>query len=110
EQYPVPLFLGVIFEHSTKGKCFEILDGMQRLDAITSYIDGNFEVRGKYFDLSVVAETNRLLEAGKLFQREPKLDFELCKTLLNYPLPISSSNYTSNESIDETFRRINTGG
>lgn len=110
EQYPVPLFLGVIFEHSTKGKCFEILDGMQRLDAITSYIDGNFKVRGKYFDLSVVAETNRLLEAGKLFQREPKLDFELCKTLLNYPLPISSSNYTSNDSIDETFRRINTGG
>ncbi|WP_434926314.1 DUF262 domain-containing protein [Shewanella sp. HL-SH2] len=109
-QYPVPLFLGVIFEHPTKGRCFEILDGMQRLDAITSYMDGDFSVGGKYFDLSVVAETNRLLETGKLVQQEPKLDFDLCKILLNYPLPISTSNYTSNESVDETFRRINTGG
>ncbi|MGE6419953.1 GmrSD restriction endonuclease domain-containing protein [Alteromonas macleodii] len=109
-QYPVPLFLGVILEHSSKGRCFEILDGMQRLDAITSYIDGDFHVGGKYFDLSVVAETNRLLESGKLVQKVPKLDFDLCKTLLNYPLPISTSNYTSNDSVDETFRRINTGG
>ncbi|TVP14914.1 DUF262 domain-containing protein [Shewanella sp. KCT] len=109
-QYPVPLFLGVILDHASKGRCFEILDGMQRLDAITSYIDGDFHVGGKYFDLSVVAETNRLLESGKLMQKEPKLDFESCKALLNYPLPISTSNYTSNDSVDETFRRINTGG
>ena len=109
-QYPVPLFLGVIFEHYSKGKCFEILDGMQRLDAITSFIDGSFPVAGKYFDLEVVAETNRLLEEGKLKQNLPKLDFDSCKILLNYPLPISTSNYTSTESVDETFRRINTGG
>lgn len=110
KQYPVPLFLGVIFDHSSKGKCFEILDGMQRLEAITSFIDGEFHVDGKYFDLSIVAETNRLLEAGKLIQKHPKLEFELCKALLNYPLPVSTSNYKSNDSVDETFRRINTGG
>ncbi|MFJ5340788.1 DUF262 domain-containing protein [Pectobacterium sp. CHL-2024] len=110
KQYPVPLFLGVIFDHLSKGKCFEILDGMQRLEAITSYIDGEFNVDGKYFDLTVVAETNRLLEEGKLVQSYPKLDFELCKALLNYPLPISTSHFKNNESVDETFRRINTGG
>lgn len=110
KQYPVPLFLGVIFDHSSKGKCFEILDGMQRLEAITSFIDGEFHVDGKYFDLSIVAETNRLLEAGKLIQKQPTLEFELCKALLNYPLPVSTSNYKSNDSVDETFRRINTGG
>lgn len=110
KQYPVPLFLGVIFDHSSKGKCFEILDGMQRLEAITSFIDGEFHVDGKYFDLSIVAETNRLLASGKLIQKHPKLEFELCKALLNYPLPISTSSYKSNDSVDETFRRINTGG
>ncbi|AQU84177.1 MULTISPECIES: GmrSD restriction endonuclease domain-containing protein [unclassified Halomonas] len=110
KQYPVPLFLGVIFDHTSKGRCFEILDGMQRLEAITSFIDGEFHVDGKYFDLSIVAETNRLLEAGKLIQNQPKLEFEACKALLNYPLPISTSNYKSNDSVDETFRRINTGG
>lgn len=110
KQYPVPLFLGVIFEHSLKGRCFEILDGMQRLEAITSFIEGDFPVNGKYFDLSIVAETNRLTEEGKLEQKTPKLEFDDCKTLLNYPLPISTSNYTTTESVDETFRRINTGG
>lgn len=109
-QFPVPLFLGVIFEHSEKGRCFEILDGMQRLEAITSFIDGNYPVNGKYFDLSVVAETNRLMQEGVLKQQEPRLEFDACKKLLNYPLPISSSNYTSKDSVDETFRRINTGG
>ena len=109
-QYPVPLFLGIAFEHPNKGRCFEILDGMQRLEAITSFIEGAFSVNGKYFDLSIVAETNRLMTDGKLEQKKPKLDFDSCKTLLNYPLPISTSTYTSHETVDETFRRINTGG
>lgn len=110
KQYPVPLFLGVVFEHPDKGKCFEILDGMQRLEAITSFIEGRFNVEGEYFDLSVIAGTKRLLDDKKLVQREPKLDFNKCNILLNYQLPISSSSHTSSESVDETFRRINTGG
>ncbi|EPA1791281.1 DUF262 domain-containing protein [Escherichia coli] len=110
KQYPVPLFLGVVFQHKEKGSCFEILDGMQRLEAITSFIDGKFSVDGKYFDLSVVAETNQLLINKELIQNEPKLEFDSCKALLNYLLPISTSSYTSNEHVDETFRRINTGG
>lgn len=109
-QYPVPLFLGVRFEHPTKGTCFEILDGMQRLEAITSFIEGSFPVDGKYFDLSIVAETNRLVKEGKIKQKNPRLDFDSCNTLLNYPLPISTSSYTLYEKVDETFRRINTGG
>lgn len=109
-QYPVPLFLGVSFEHTTKETCFEVLDGMQRLEAITSFIEGDFPVQGGYFDLTIVAETNRLVNDGKLIQRTPKLDFEACKKILNYPLPISTSTYTSSSNVDETFRRINTGG
>ncbi|AFZ24880.1 Protein of unknown function DUF262 [Cylindrospermum stagnale PCC 7417] len=109
-QYPVPLFLGVSVEDSIKGTCFEILDGMQRLEAITSFIEGNFSIREKFFDLAVVAETNRLLNEGKLTQKKPKLEFEECKKILNYRLPVSTYAYTSNKNIDETFRRINTGG
>lgn len=109
-QYPVPLFLGIAFEHSTRGSCFEILDGMQRLEAITSFIEGGFSVNGKYFDLSIVAETNKLLLEKKLKQNLPKLSFEACTNILNYPLPISTSAYTTTENVDETFRRINTGG
>ena len=109
-QYPVPLFLGVAFEHPTRGSCFEILDGMQRLEAITSFIEGEFPVQGAYFDLSTIAETNKLLNEGTLTQKSPKLDFESCTNILNYPLPISTSAFTTTENVDETFRRINTGG
>ncbi|MGH8379756.1 DUF262 domain-containing protein [Pseudomonas sp.] len=109
-EYPVPLFLGVSFNHPVRGACFEILDGMQRLEAITTFIEGDFPVQGHYFDLSIVGETNKLLNEGKLKQNEPKLSFELCNTILNYPLPISTSAYTSVNNVDETFRRINTGG
>lgn len=109
-QFPVPLFLGVNFQHKTKGNCFEIIDGMQRLEAINSFIECRFSVNGHYFDLSTVAETNKLLQEGSLIQRHPVLSFEDCKNFLNYPLPFSTSNYSSSEHVDETFRRINTGG
>ena len=110
KRYPVPLFLCVGFDHPKKGECFEILDGMQRLEAITSFIEGHFSVHGKYYDLSTVATTNQLLKEGKLEQKNPKLDADACETLLTYPLPISISSYSSHDQVDETFRRINTGG
>lgn len=110
KQFPVPLFLGVSFHDIKKGTCFEILDGMQRLEAITSFIEGRFSVNGYYFDLSVISETNALLKNGVLRQNTPVLDRDTCSAILSYPLPISTTAYSSSADIDETFRRINTGG
>ncbi|MEP9346889.1 DUF262 domain-containing protein [Enterobacter roggenkampii] len=109
-QFPVPLFLGVSVKTGAASKSFEILDGMQRLEAITSFIEGRFSVAGKFFDLSVIAETNKQLEEGILTQKHPILEYEACRAFLNYPLPLSISEYTSTTAVDETFRRINTGG
>lgn len=108
--FPVPLFLGVTFHDAKKGSCFEILDGMQRLEAITSFIEGRFSVNGRYFDLGVISETSVLRDKGELVQKNPKLDRESCSVLLNYPIPISTTTYSSPDNVDETFRRINTGG
>lgn len=110
KQFPVPLFLGVSVKLGKTNRAIEILDGMQRLEAITSFIEGRFSVNNSYFDLKVIAETNKLLESGELKQKEPILGYEDCRAFLNYPLPLSISEYTSTSSIDETFRRINTGG
>lgn len=110
KQFPVPLFLGVSFHDVKKGTCFEILDGMQRLEAITSFIEGRFSVNGHYFDLSVISETNDLLKSGVLRQNNPVLDRDTCSAILSYPLPISTTGYSSSADVDETFRRINTGG
>lgn len=108
--FPVPLFLGVVFQDSRKGLCFEILDGMQRLEAITSFIEGRFPVNGEYFDLGVISETMALRDRGVLKQNSPKMGRDACAAFLNYPLPISTTTYSSPENVDETFRRINTGG
>jgi uncharacterized protein with ParB-like and HNH nuclease domain len=49
--YPIPLIL--FAEHIKYGQKlqYEILDGMQRLNAIVGFIENEFSVSGKYFDI-----------------------------------------------------------
>ncbi|WP_462267692.1 DUF262 domain-containing protein [Mucilaginibacter sp.] len=78
--YPVPLFL--VAEVAYKGDTIiEIIDGMQRLNAITSFIEGEFSLHNRYFDLETIAETKFLLDKNLLRQKMPKLDRELCKNI-----------------------------
>jgi len=107
--FPVPLIL--VTEVKYKGQIgFEIIDGMQRLDAITSFIEGNISLNGKYFDLDTIANTKYLMDTGQLTQKVPKLDREICKGIASYPLPLSVSQISSESRIDEIFRRINSNG
>lgn len=107
--YPIPMVLTSRFV-DTENNGYEILDGLQRLNAITSFIENEFSVGGKYFDLSSTAQTLELLNNGLAQQKNPKLSIEECSNILNYPVPISVTQYKNSEFIDETFRRINTGG
>ncbi|EUD10827.1 DUF262 domain-containing protein [Providencia alcalifaciens] len=106
--YPIPLIL------TSKQKLdetnLEILDGLQRLNAITSFIECEYSLNGHYFDLDSILVTKQLKENGVLFQKEPKLDSESCNLILNYEIPLLTTNNNSHKFIDETFRRINTGG
>lgn len=108
--FPVPLILlaEVNFEELSR---YEIIDGMQRLNAIMSFIEGEFSYDGKYFDLETMAETKQRLDEGLLIQKTPKLDRTLCKNIASYILPISIYRYEGlNNKIDEVFRRINSNG
>lgn len=68
--YPVPIFL--LAETSHKGnKVFEIIDGMQRLNAIVSFVEGEFTYGGEYFDLETMVETKSVLDEGLISQKEP---------------------------------------
>lgn len=107
--YPIPMVLTSRFIDA-ENNGYEILDGLQRLNAITSFIENEFPVGGKYFDLSSTAQTLELLKNGLVQQKNPKLSIEECSSILNYPVPISVTQYKNSEFIDETFRRINTGG
>ncbi len=57
--YPVPLVL--LAEVLTpQGKQLEIIDGMQRMNALMSFIDQEFDINGSYFDLDTMADTKLL--------------------------------------------------
>lgn len=107
---PIPLVL--LAEHSGNPGIsqFEIIDGLQRLNAIFSFIENDYSYQGHYFDLETLADTKFRRDEGLLQQREPILDRKTCLAISNYQLPISTYRSASEESIDEVFRRINSSG
>lgn len=108
--YPVPLFLfsASIFKDIARN---EIIDGMQRLNAVFSFIENEFSLEdGKYFDLSSTAITKDLLDRGLILQKGPTLERPVCVKIVSYELPFSTYNETDSRVIDEVFRRINSNG
>lgn len=86
--FPVPLIL--LAELINDGiQVYEIIDGMQRLNAIMGFIDGEFDLNGYYFNLETMAETKLLADKGILDQKEPKLSREVCTIIVGYVIPLS---------------------
>lgn len=109
-EFPIPLIIAANYVKSDNEKAFEILDGMQRLNAITSFIEGEFSINSMYFNLEAVAQTKIKLASGDLQQKIPILEIEKCSKLLDYPVPFSVCDDNKSEKVDESFRRINTRG
>ncbi len=107
--YPVPLVL--LAEVSTeKGKQLEIIDGMQRMNAIMSFIEQEFDIDGKYFDLDTMADTKLLKDEEKLLQKNPLINRTICADIVRYQIPLSVFQESGTSHIDEVFRRLNSGG
>ncbi len=109
QSFPVPLILLADVIHDGTDR-FEIIDGMQRLNAIMSFIEGEFDVDGKFFDLEAMAETKLLFDQNKLGQRMPKLERETCVKIVGYSLPLTVYPTAEDSQVDEIFRRINSYG
>lgn len=60
-ELPIPLFLLAEVEIKSEKK-LEIIDGMQRLDAIFSFIEQKFSLKDGYFDLSTMADSQAQVE------------------------------------------------
>ena len=106
---PVPLFL--LAKKTYLGQeVFEILDGMQRLNAIFSYIEGDFPVDGKYFNLEANASLKIRKDNHELTQNDPILDGVLSARIAGYQLPISTTHFKDDNHIEEAFKRINASG
>lgn len=107
--YPVPLFL--VAEVTYKGnQVYEIIDGMQRLNAIMDFLEGQFPLHGKFFNMDSVASIKLLKDRGKLKIRGEVLDADLSSKIAGYSLPFSVTTINDPKVIDDIFKRINSSG
>ncbi len=110
--YSVPLVL-VADKSDNQSQMYEIIDGMQRLNAIFSFIENEFPISingvNVYFDLDTLADTIERRNKKIIQQKKPVLDRNVCLDIVSYQLPISY--ITAEETdIEEIFRRINSYG
>lgn len=103
--YPVPLFLLAIDENGN----YEIIDGMQRLDAICSLIEQKYKLKNGYFNLESMPDTLQLKRRKIIYQKNAVLSVDECKDIANYLLPVSVFSSKDN-AIEEVFKRINSTG
>lgn len=110
--YSVPLFL-VADTSDNQSKRYEIIDGMQRLNAIFSFIENEFPIvvddKKGYFNLDTLSITMIKRDKHEIEQKEPVLDREICSDIVSYQLPFSYVTADKTD-VEEIFRRINSYG
>lgn len=109
--YPIPLIL--FAEKATGGASFyEIIDGMQRLNAIFGFIEHEFSVKEQYFDIAQFARAKQAAEAGafEVLEGASLLEAASCADFLDYQLAVTIFPSVSDSQVTEVFGRINSGG
>lgn len=110
-QFPIPLVL-----LASKEDEFEIIDGMQRFNAIFSFIENKFPIlwegKDKYFSVKdyTFAQAQNLKGVFKAKKGVKFLKQEEVSKFISYQFPITIIKAGSSHEINETFRRINSTG
>lgn len=113
KNYPLPLFLLAEKPPENSRTIYEIIDGMQRLNAIFSFIEQGFKWQDKCFDIKEFARARQAAEAGVFDDFPPevaRLFAKDCANFLDYQLPVTIFAGEQNDQITEVFGRINSGG
>ena len=120
KKYPVPSIILSEYEVETSDgdtdDNYEILDGLQRLNAISLFVHNKFGIivndQEMFFDLSFCPSSYLMSKQGKLQQREPKLPNDICSAFANAELPIVITKQRRDrlEKIELIFNRINSNG
>jgi hypothetical protein len=111
--YPLPLFL--LAEKPVDGgqSIYEIIDGMQRLNAIFGFIENTFLVNDFCFDVNEFARARQLAEQGVFppaGPEVPRLNAASCANILDYQLAVTIFPGEEPVRITTVFGRINSGG
>lgn len=111
--FPIPNIMMAEYNGKEGNTTYGIIDGLQRINAIISFMLGEFpiSINGKtgYFNINCATGTFDLFQEGKLRQRDPVLDRQICTEFRGYKLPIISTSHDE-AIIDEIFKRLNSTG
>lgn len=111
KKYPVPAIL--IAERENQPGSYEIIDGLQRLHAIVSFIETAFPtLDGKLFNLGYFPTAKSRADEQKFVPTagEQFLSQKEVSTLLDYVLALSVMRNATEAEINDVFGRINTYG
>lgn len=110
-RYPIPAIL--LSEKDDGSGKLEIIDGLQRLNAIISFIEGAFALaNGRFFDVSAFPTAKARLDSGE-FQplgKSPIISTAEVTTFLDYSLAFSVMRKATDREVDDVFDRINSYG
>lgn len=112
KELPIPLFM--LAKNVGDADSYEIIDGMQRLNAIFSYIEHRFvDESERCFDLEQFNRAKLVRDSG-VFAEFPKevqrLTPEDCARFIEYQLAVTIDTDDNESRINEVFGRINSGG
>jgi hypothetical protein len=109
-RYPIPAIL--IAERDSFPGTYEIIDGLQRLHSIVSFIENAFPVEdGRFFDAESFPTAKGAASEGVFVQvKENLLSSKEVSLVLDYTLTISVMRNATEAEINDVFDRINTYG
>ncbi|MFT8369787.1 MAG: DUF262 domain-containing protein [Acetobacter sp.] len=113
KDYPLPLFLFAEITTPEGKAVMEIIDGMQRLNAIFSYIEHGFTWEDQAFDIAEFTRARQAAESGLFIpfgDDVKRLGGKSCANLLDYQLAVTVFPGEQPERITQVFGRINSGG
>ncbi|MDV3002881.1 MAG: hypothetical protein N5P05_004536 (plasmid) [Chroococcopsis gigantea SAG 12.99] len=111
KKYPVPAIL--IAERDNASGTYEIIDGLQRLQAIMSFVETAFStLDGKYFDLQHFPTAKSRADEGLFVPHlaQAYISQREVSTILDYTLALSIMRNTTEAEVNDVFDRINTFG
>jgi len=110
--YPIPLILLAQRATEIGAGNYEIIDGIQRLNAIFTFIEQGFAVDGKYFDVRQFATALQHAQDGvfHITGNIPLLEPRQCARILDYQLAVTTYPATQETQITDVFGRVNSGG
>lgn len=110
KRYPIPAIF--VAEREEAGT-YEIIDGLQRLHAIVSFIETSFpDLDGRFFNLEHFPTAKSRADSGGFdpTQSESLIDQGQVTTILDYTLALSVMRNATEDEINDVFDRINTYG